>query len=392
MLKNTPLKEEHIRLGAKFMLFYGWKLPLEFSQAKEEHLNVRKNAGLFDVSHMGEIRVRGKEALALLKKCLTNNTARLKKNRVQYNFLCNEKGGVIDDLMLYCLKEKQDYLLCVNASRTEVDLQWLQKHNSFSSVTVEDESTKWAQLALQGPKSCDILSSVLKQEKSGEKIVLKKIKKNNFQWGSFKGESILVSATGYTGEKGFEIFISPKKAGLLWRAILKEGQSKGCLPVGLAARDTLRMEMKYPLYGKDLNENRDPYSAGLSWAVKNPGPFIGSEALKKIKKNIKKKWVGFRLLSEASVTGVPRLNSRILGGLSAPPIWEKADKVLSISVRKIVPVGEVTGGALSPSLGEMIGLGYVPSEYASRDQKIYVEVHQKPVPAKVVTGPFLKQK
>ena len=390
MLKNTPLKEEHIRLGAKFMLFYGWKLPLEFSQAKAEHLNVRKNAGLFDVSHMGEIRVRGKEALALLEKCLSNNVARLKKNRVQYNFLCNEQGGVIDDLMLYCLKEKQDYLLCVNASRTEVDLEWLQKHNSFSSVKVEDESSKWAQLALQGPKSFEILSSVLEQKNSGGDIVLKKIKKNDFQWGSFKGETILVSATGYTGEKGFEIFISPKKVGLLWRTILEEGQSKECLPVGLAARDTLRMEMKYPLYGKDLNEKRDPHSAGLSWAVKNPGPFIGSEALKKIKKNIKTKWVGFKLFSDSSVTGVPRMNNRILGYLSSPPMWEKADEHLSISVKKIVPVGEVTGGALSPSLGEVIGLGYVPLEYVSQGQKIYVEVHQTPVPAKVVTGPFLK--
>ncbi len=441
MLKETVFVSEHRRLGAKFINFHGWKLPLEFSGSTVEHLNVRKNSGLFDVSQMGEIRVRGKGALKFLEKYLTNNVSALKENQTQYNLLCNKQGGIIDDLILYCFKRGEDYLLCVNSACLEKDLAWLKQglawfrkdyaqgqlsdrslsddlplYNLYSSdfpVEVFDESDQWAQLALQGPSAPALLTDMLsassvmpiKAKKShsveerdsttlskvkavpkkelattveelgsttlskGDHLILKNLKKNYFHWFSFLDEPMLVSATGYTGEKGFEILISPGKAVDLWRVILRRGKSRGCLPVGLAARDTLRMEMKYPLYGKDLNENIDPHSAGLSWAVRNPTNFIGSSALAKIKNSVQKKWVGFQLLPGS--VGVPRKGHRIFA--------------------KGVPVGEVTSGAKSPSLCKMIGLGHVLSEYSRPKQKIQVEIHQKQNPAEVVATPFYKK-
>ena len=365
MLKETALIEEHRRLDAKFIAFHGWKLPLEFSGSGTEHLNVRKNVGLFDVSHMGEIRVLGKGALKILEKCLTNNVASLKKKQTQYNLLCNEQGGVIDDLVLYCLEPDEDYLLCVNAACLEKDLEWIRCHASSRSVKIRDESDCWAQLALQGPKATSLLTAVLKGSDDKQKSL--EMKKNHFQWFSFLDQPILVSTTGYTGEKGFEILVSPKKASFLWKEILKKGKNFDCLPVGLAARDTLRMEMKYPLYGTDLDENKDPYSAGLSWALKNPTNFIGSAALQ-IKKKVSRKWVGFQL---SKPLGVPRKGSSVLVGGK--------------------PVGEVTSGSRSPCLNKMIGLAYVPIEYSSPHQSIHVEIHQNPVPAEIVATPFIKK-
>lgn len=404
MLKETALVNEHRLLGAKFINFQGWKLPLEFSGSVAEHLNVRKNSGLFDVSHMGEIRVRGKGALKFLETYLTNNVSILKENQTQYNFLCNKGGGIIDDLILYCFQKGEDYLLCVNSARLEADLTWLRQSNFPGEIC--NESDQWAQLALQGPDAPALLTDVLtsdfnhisekpysvkeihslenqttrQRELSREKHnslvgdsgkTLRDMKKNHFQWFSFFGEPVLISTTGYTGEKGFEFLVSSKNADSLWRAILKRGKPRGCLPTGLAARDTLRMEMKYPLYGKDVNENIDPHSAGFSWAVRNSTNFIGSSALLQIQKKLQKKWVGFQLLPEEEFVGVPRPGSRIL-------------------VRKI-PVGEVTSGAKSPSLCKMIGLGYVPIEYSRPGQKVQVEIHQNTVPAEIVSTPFIKK-
>lgn len=363
MLKETPLMEEHRRLGARLISFHGWKLPLEYSGSGKEHLNVRTKAGLFDVSHMGEIRVKGKKALKTLERCLTNKVSALKEKQTQYNFMCNKRGGIIDDLILYCFKPGEDYLLCVNASCLEKDLKWLRQH-SFCEIS--DESDQWAQLALQGPKAPSILFSVLQFHKvlkgsDNDKFFLE-MRTNQFECFSFLGSPIIVSTTGYTGERGFEILISPEKAPVLWRDILKQE----CLPIGLAARDTLRMEMKYPLYGNDLSEDIDPHSAGFSWVVKNPQDFIGSAALSRIRRD--KKWVGFQLLSDQ---GVPRLNSRIL-------VDGK-------------PMGRVTSGSKSPCLGKMIGLGYVPVEYSSPSQQLEVEIHQNSVPAEIVATPFIKK-
>jgi len=378
MLKESPLINEHRRLGAKFIPFHGWKLPLEYSGSRKEHLSVRNHAGLFDVSHMGEIRVRGAQALTLLNRALTNDASVLRAGQIQYTMLCNEKGGIIDDLILYCLKPREDYLLCVNSARKEVDLKWLKQvmvykpgyvkstlEKDFNSwpITIEDESSSWVQLALQGPRAPRILERLIKEES------ILQLKKNHFQKFSFLGESILVSATGYTGERGFEILLPPSVAHYLWAGILE--QDKDCVPVGLAARDTLRIEMKYPLYGNELNEEIDPYSAYLSWVVKNQNDFLGSQALAVIKKRIKRKWIGFAF-SKKEGMGVPRLGYRIL---------TESGQV----------IGEVTSGAYSPSLEKMIGMGYVPIEYSSPGQAIKIEVHQNHILAEVKKTPFYQK-
>ena len=367
MLKQSPLIEEQRKIGAKFIAFKGWKLPLEFSNgATKEHLNVRKNVGLFDVSHMGEIRVKGVDALAFLEKCLTNNMAHLQKNRAQYNLLCNKQGGVIDDLIAYCIEPKQDYLLCVNAGQIEVDYSWLNTCKPKDlTLTIENESSKWAQLALQGPKAPALLEKVLKTKLQ--------LKKNYFQWCCFAETKLLVANTGYTGEAGFEILLTPKKAPALYKEILMQGQEFNCMPAGLAARDTLRMEMQYPLYGQELSENIDPLSAGLAWALKNPKNFIGSKALLEKKNQREKKRIGFKLLHKA---GVPRTGNRIL--------------------QNGQPIGEVTSGALSPCLGQIIGMGYVSFAKKDRDftpplDTIEVEIHQHPQPAQIVAKAFIKQ-
>ena len=362
MLKTTPLIEEHQKLGAKLFAFHGWKLPLEYSGSRQEHLNVRKHVGIFDVSHMGEIRIRGNKALQAIEKLFTNNATVLKKHQAQYTLLCNEEGDILDDLILYCLKPQTDYLLCVNAARCLFDLNWISKHNPFKDVLIQNESDLWAQIALQGPKSSQLLSQVLNQN------TLQNMKKFAFDFFPFNGEQILVSTTGYTGEKGFEILTSKATAPLLWRKILKQGQDSCCLPIGLAARDTLRIEMKYPLYGNDLSEKWDPFSAGLGWAVKNPGKFIGSSALKIKQQKITQKWIGFKLLQ---TEGVPRRGQGI---------YMDGEQI-----------GEVTSGTKSPCLNRMIGMGYVNRKYSTPGQMLHIDIHQNLIPAEIVATPFIKK-
>ena len=478
--KTTALIEEQRQAGGKFMLFQGWKLPREFSSSRKEHLNVRKNAGLFDISHMGEIRVQGPGALPLLQKTLTNQSDKLKKNQAQYNLMCNEKGGVIDDLLLYCLEPEKDYLLCVNAGCSEKDFQWLSKHNMFQA-TLKNESDKWAGLSIQGPKALSLLIKALcpshdslkipaRQSdlpdysptsrdlcptravpleasptlpESREATLLKNMKKNQCQWFSpvsggthFQMDTlnktgvhqqILVSATGYTGERGFEIFLPPQSAPVLWQKLLEVGKGILC-PAGLSARDTLRLESQYPLYGQELSEDRDPYSAGLSWAVKNKTNFIGSQALSKTK--ITNKRVSFVLSQGESALSFPR--SSVIPAkagicsiqeLSFPRRREshsfilsqsKSTDFVSSSQHNLVqkeeqknraeqmssplrvprtgnrilaggqPIGEVTSGAFSPTLSSMIGMGYVQAEQSASPTKIQVEIQGDLYPAFLV--------
>ena len=366
-LKESYLIEEHRRLSARFIPFHGWKLPLEYSNAKTEHLAVRNTAGLFDVSQMGEIRVTGSSALKTLEYLLSNNIGKLQNNQAQYNLLCNPEGGIIDDLIVYCLKYGEDYLLCVNASRCSTDFTWIQKNNLFKDTSIQDESDQWVQLALQGPKAIDILSMVLS---NNSKVEILNMKKFQFNWLPFNKEKIMVSATGYTGERGFEILVSPKQSVELWQQILNQGGQWGCVPVGLAARDTLRMEMKYPLYGNDLDEKTNPYCMGLSWAVKNSKKFIGSEALSKKQGAIQQKWVGFQLLNNNK--GIPRKNYSV---------FLKDNKFL----------GKVTSGALSPCLNEVIGMALIDKQFANEGQLIYIQIHGDLIPTKIVATPFIKK-
>ena len=352
-VKTTALFEEQKLDGGRFMLFHGYLLAREFSSAQKEHLFVRNKAGLFDISHMGEIRVQGKGALPLLEKTLTNQVASLKKNQAQYNLMCNEKGGVLDDLLLYCLEPEKDYLLCVNTACVEKDFNWLKKHNCFKAV-LKNESDQWASLAIQGPMALDVLTEVFRSQKIQPlSFPLKDMKKNQCQWLSFMNQPLLLSATGYTGEKGFEVFLSPQAGPALWRKILEVGEGLVC-PAGLLARDTLRLESRYPLYGQELSEDIDPYSAKLSWAVKNRKNFIGSKALSQVK--ILRKRVAFKLKSPGRV---PRTGNRILAGGQA--------------------IGVVSSGAFSPTLCAMIGMGYVPAQVAEKSsvedgEEIQIEI------------------
>lgn len=361
-LKTTPLFEEHKRQGAKMTVFHGWKMPLEFQGGRAEHLAVRKTAGLFDISHMGKIRVQGGGALQGLQRLLTNEACRLKKNQAQYTLLCNEEGGIEDDLILYCFQEGTDYLLCVNGSRVEWDLKWIKSRLSKKEGEVRDESSHWGLVALQGPLSPQILSTVLNQPE------LLNLKRFRFQPCGFEGGKVIVCATGYTGEKGFEIFVPWGQTLSFWRKIMTSPGLPPPTPSGLGARDTLRIEMKYPLYGQDLNAKTDPYSVGLEGVVKNTAHFTGQKALALLKSRIKTKWVGFSTMEKR---GVPRPGAGVfLKGQS---------------------VGTVSSGAFSPCLNKMIGMAHIQKHLSQVGRGLEVSIHGELVPVKVVDTPFINR-
>lgn len=359
MLKTTTLFEEHKKRGAKITSFAGWRLPLEFSNAREEHLHVRKHIGLFDVSHMGEIHIQGPEALCFLSRLVTNQISNLKEGQCQYNLLCNSQGGIIDDLIVYCLEFKKNYLLCVNAGNIEKDFQWItQQSRSHSySVQITDESPIWGQLALQGPKT-----EKLAQRIFGSSVL--NIKKFHFNFLNFNNERHLVSRTGYTGEDGFEILSPTSSIKKLWHTCLNFDLQ--VLPIGLAARDTLRLEMKYPLSGQDMNENTNPIEMGLKWACANSTDFIGKEQILKTKK-CKKKWIGFEMQEPS---GIPRTGYAIYS-------------------LKNEHIGKVTSGALSPSLNKIIGLAFIQN-FFSKNQ-FFIDIHSKKTLAQVASTPFIQK-
>ncbi len=362
ILKTTPLIEEHRKNGAKFINFHQWKMPLEFQTgAKKEHLNVRSHAGLFDISYMHPIRIRGDGALSTLEKLLTNNPHTLTSGKAQYSLLCQADGGIIDDVIVYCFKVQKDYLLISNAPRGQIVLNWMAKHNPPGGGKITDESSTYAFIALQGPTTYSVLKDVLGAEQ------IKDVSMFQGQFCDFQHSLIWVAGTGYTGEKGVEILAPVSIIKHLWQALLHQGEIHGVKPAGLAARDTLRLEMKYPLYGADLTTKVNPLSAGLAWVVKNPAPFIGATALSKIV--VKKKWVGFCIL--ASSGGVPR---------KGQSIWHDKAKI-----------GEVTSGALSPSLNKMIGTGFVDTKYSKPGQILQIAIHNTQNPAEVVVTPFIKK-
>ena len=343
-------------------------MPLEFKGARHEHLNVRSQAGLFDVSHMSQIRIQGPGALASLEYLLSNNTRSLKEGEAQYSLMCNTHGGIVDDLIVYCLKKPSHYLLIANGSRLKQDMKWLLEHNPRGGGRIQNETRSHAIIALQGPKTDMILKHIFNAPP-----VLKKF---NFCFCDFQKSAVLVSATGYTGEKGVEILADQHSALPLWRCILEEGKPHGCSPAGLAARDTLRLEMKYPLYGADLNEHTSPHSAGLSWAVQNPADFIGKQALKAGPSGVLKKWVGFQVKKlSGQPIGVPR----------------KGQPIFAPSNIKDHLIGEVASGALSYSLGEMIGTGFIEQAFSRPGQLLKIKIHQNLVPAEVVVTPFIKK-
>lgn len=358
--KKTPLFDDHKKLNGKIVEFAGWEMPIQYSQLKEEHLNVRSHVGLFDVSHMGEIRFKGPKALSTLQWLTTNDVSKLKSGDAQYSLLPNDQGGLVDDIIVYCLHENSDYLVCVNASNKDKDFSWMIKNNLGADIT--DESSHWGQIAVQGPKAFGLLEKVFNF--SVESLGSFKIKELNH--GSYK---VLMATTGYTGEKGAEIFVPWDHTSSLWNELLDMGAEFGVLPIGLGARDTLRTEMKYSLYGHEINDEINPYESGLGWVIKPTAKdFMGKELIMSAKeKGLTKSLIGFKMIDK----GIPR----------------QGYELLDLNGNK---AGFVTSGTHSPSLDEPIGIGFLNKNLATMGSEFFVDIRGRKVKAKVCQTPFKK--
>lgn len=362
-LKRTPLFSVYKEYGGKTIDFGGWELPVQFSSIKEEHEAVRTKAGLFDVSHMGEVEVKGTGGLAYLQKVVTNDVSKLKDGGAQYTAMCYENGGTVDDLLVYKITENH-YLLVINASNIEKDYNWLQSHLD-EDVTIENLSEKTAQLALQGPLAEQVLQKLVHGTQLNEIGFFKFQQEVNIA-----GKPALVSRTGYTGEDGFEIYCSSDDAVALWHEILSAGKEEGVLPCGLGARDTLRFEANLALYGQELSSDISPLEAGIGFAVKlnKETDFIGKAALLAQKTNgVPRKIAGIEMIDR----GIPRHGYLVFNG----------DKL----------IGEVTTGTQSPTLKKNIGLALIESEYAGTGSEVEVEIRGKRLKAIVVPTPFYKR-
>lgn len=360
MAQKTPLYDEHLKLNARMVDFAGWDMPVEYKGLREEHNNVRNNVGLFDVSHMGEVFVRGENALRTLQWLTTNDVAKLKKGQAQYSILTNPQGGIVDDIFVYCLEENKEYLVCVNASNADKDFEWMTKNNKGAEIT--NESSKWSQIAVQGPKAYNLLEKIFPNVSA--------LQRNQCEYFTFNGVKVLIAATGYTGEAGVEIFVPNEKAAALWSDLIKKGEEFGVQAIGLGARDTLRTEMKFSLYGNEITDHTNPIEAGLGWVVKlEKGDFIGREFVQKMKENgPKRKLIGFKMLDR----GIPRHDY----------------KLLSLDGEE---VGVVTSGTMSPTLDEAVGIGYLREDLAKTGQEFFVEIRGRKTKAHVVPTPFVKK-
>ncbi|MBP2650284.1 MAG: Aminomethyltransferase [Firmicutes bacterium] len=360
--KQTPLYQTHLKYGGKIVEFGGWLLPVQYSGIKAEHEAVRTKAGLFDVSHMGEVTVKGSDALKFLQKLVTNDVAKLADNQVLYTPMCYPNGGTVDDLLIY--KENiREYLLVVNAANTDKDWKWIQENATSFDVTLANISDQVAQLALQGPLADKILA----------KLTTAPLEQLKYYWFwpeiEVAGKKVLLSRTGYTGEDGFELYCVPEEAAELWEAIMAAGTGDGLIPAGLGCRDTLRFEAGFPLYGHELAKNISPIEAGIALFVKlDKGEFNGRDALSKIKaEGAAHKIVGFEMTDR----GVARAEYPVL-----------------VNGRN---VGRVTTGSYAPSLDKNLGLALIDAEYAKVGQQICIEIRGKSVLAQVIGKPFYKR-
>ncbi len=361
-LKRTPLFETYSKYGGKTIDFGGWELPVQFSSIKEEHEAVRTKAGLFDVSHMGEIFVTGAGSLDYLQHLVTNDVSKIQDGQAQYTAMCYEDGGTVDDLLVYKLADEH-YLLVVNASNIEKDFEWMEKAKT-GDVVLDNASERYGLLALQGPLAETVLQRLTDEELSA-------IKPFRFKQDvEVAGQQVILSRTGYTGENGFEIYAAPEALGSLWDKILSEGEPEGVVPVGLGARDTLRFEACLALYGQELSENITPLEAGINFVVKlkKEQDFIGKQALAEQKEaGVPRKLVGIEMIDK----GIPRHGYAVYAGNQK--------------------IGEVTTGTQSPTLKKNIGLALVSSEYAEVGIELEVEIRNKRLKAKTVETPFYKR-
>lgn len=357
--KRTPLFNDHVSLNAKMVEFAGWEMPIQYSQLKEEHLNVRKNVGLFDVSHMGEIRFKGKDALASLQWLTTNDVSKLNPGEAQYSLLPNFEGGLVDDIIVYCVEKNANYLVCVNAANKDKDFNWMLKNNKGADIT--DESDSWGQIAVQGPKALALLTEVFGFDVAA-------IGSFKFKQVNYANSQVIVATTGYTGEKGAEVFVPANLTSKLWQELLSKGKKFDVLPIGLGARDTLRTEMKYSLYGHEIDDHSNPYEAELGWVVKPAAKdFINKEQIvQKKNSGLSRKLIGFKMKDK----GIPRQG-------------------YSLFSKNNEPIGIVTSGTHSPSLDEPIGIGYVQAGQAEIGNEFYVDIRGRKVLAHVVKTPFV---
>lgn len=360
-MKNTALTQVHESLGAKMVPFAGYNMPVSYEGVNMEHETVRKALGVFDVSHMGEFLVKGPNALELIQKVSSNDASKLTIGKAQYSYLPNETGGIVDDLIIYQIKE-DTYLLVVNASNIDKDWAHISNYNETIGAEMRNISEDYSLLAIQGPKAVEAMQSLSSHD-------LANIKFYNFIVGDFAGiEHVIISATGYTGSGGFEIYCKNTEVEQVWDKVLEAGSSYGIKPIGLAARDTLRLEMGYCLYGNDIDDTTSPLEAGLGWVTKFTKDFVNSEALAKEKaRGAERKLVAFEL----DERGIPRQGYDIVDGQGKK-------------------IGVVTSGTMSPSLAKGIGLGYVPKIFSELGSKINIQVRKNALPATVVKLPFYK--
>lgn len=364
MLKKTPLNQVHKDLGARMVEFGGWQMPVQYRGVIDEHQAVRNAAGLFDVSHMGEIEVKGPGALAYLQELTINDVGRLANGQVQYTAMCYPSGGVVDDLTLYRFNQEH-YMLCVNAANTDKDFVWMEEvlqDGDYGEVTLRDVSDEFALLALQGPASQPILSRLSDTD-------LDAIRFYHFYEGLVAEVPTIISRTGYTGEPGFELYFAPSAAETIWQALFDVGSQDGLIPAGLGARDTLRLEMKYPLYGHELSPEITPLEAGLGWVTKlDKGSFIGRDPLLKMKeKGIPRRLAAFKMIEP----GVPRAEY---------PVFAEGEQI-----------GTVTSGTMSPTLREGIGLALVKRDFSAVGTQLQIGIRSRRPAAEVVKPPFVKK-
>jgi len=360
MAQRTPLYDVHVRAGARIVEFAGWQMPVQYEGILAEHAAVRERVGLFDVSHMGEVIFRGPKALEALQRLFTNDLARCADGQAQYGCVCRDDGGIVDDVVVY-RRAADDFLVCVNAANRQKDYDWL--HGHAFGADVSNESDAWAQIAAQGPRAADVVQKLTT-------LRLSSVGTYRFTNGDIAGVPCLVARTGYTGEDGLELFCASEQGPKLWEALMEAGGAEGIKPCGLGARDSLRLEMAYRLYGSDMDDTTTPLEAGLSWVVKlDKGDFMGRQAMQKQKEaGLSKKLVGFTLTEP----GIPR----------------HGHAVLQDGKR----VGTVTSGTKSPSLGTSIGLAYVPPGLAAEGSTFAVDIRGRAAAAKVVKTPFYAKK
>ena len=358
-LKKVALNDLHEKLGAKMVPFAGYNMPVRYSSDIEEHMTVRNGVGVFDVSHMGEFTIKGPQALDLIQRVTSNDASKLADGQAQYSCLPNEQGGIVDDLLVYKIKDN-DYLLVVNASNIEKDWNWISKFNT-KGAEMKNISDDICLFAVQGPKAVGVLQKLTKTDLSA-------IKYYHFAIGEFAGvDNVIMSNTGYTGAGGFEIYVHKKDAESVWNALFNAGKDENIKPIGLGARDTLRLEMGFCLYGNDIDDTTSPFEGGLGWITKFTKPFTNSEAIKKQKEaGVKKKLVGFKMIDK----GIPRHDY---------PLKNAAGEV----------IGKVTSGTMSPVLNMGIGLGYVTTENSAIGTEIFVDVRGKALKAVVSKLPLV---